>query len=105
MALEKNGNDLINTKYRASFQGPIMTVCHELNTVPKKKEQRGKKRHLHKKKNQGKKENADKPGLGIRSYQIMRAIRQTTCNTQWVIEVIRAFKTIFFKKSLNNFHY
>lgn len=68
MALEKNGNDLINTKYRASFQGPIMTVCHELNTVPKKRNRGGKKDICTKKKNQGKKENADKPGLGIRSY-------------------------------------
>ena len=68
MALEKNGNDLINTKYRASFQGPIMTVCHELNTVPKKRNRGGKKDICTHKKNQGKKENADKPGLGIRSY-------------------------------------
>lgn len=69
MALEKNGNDLISTKYRASFQGPIMTVCHELNTVPKKRNRGGKKDICTKKKIKVKKRMQINQGLALEAIR------------------------------------
>ena len=67
----------MNTKHRASFQGPITTVCHTLSMVQKPK--RGEKKAFSEKK-KARENSADKPELSIRIYQIMGTKSKTTWN-------------------------
>ena len=86
----------MNTKHRASFQGPITTVCHILNMVQKPK--RGEKKAFSEKK-KARENSADKPELSIRIYQIMGTKSKTTWNIWWVTE-IKCFSSDWVVKNL-----